>query len=142
MLGEVYERHGAGQEGATEFYTQIVKDYPLSPLAEAAKQKLQQYSVTIPEPDPQALARMQQEQQVPRDRPGILGRALGMLKTGPDVSMAARAGTPTMTPPEQETQDSLIRGLPGTLGSTSAGTSSGIAVETVPPTPTERPPQP
>jgi len=141
-LGALYERHGGGEEGATQYYSRIVKDYPLSPLAAAAKEKLAKYGVPVPEPDPDALARMQQEEQTPRRRPGLLGRSLGMLKAGPDVSMAARAGTPTLTPADDESQDMLIRGIPGGPGGLQSGTGSGVAAETVPPTPAQRPPAP
>jgi outer membrane protein assembly factor BamD len=139
-LAALYDQYEQLQQLAAEEYARIVKDYPLSPLAAAAKEKLQKYGVPVPEPDPQAVARMQQEAQIPRRRPGLLGRSLGMLKAGPDVSMAARAGTPTLTPADDESQDELIRGVPGVAGGSPAGTGSGVAAETVPPTPAQRPP--
>jgi outer membrane protein assembly factor BamD len=138
-LGAVYERHGGGEEGAAQYFSRIVKEYPGSPLAAAAKEKLEKYNVPVPEPNPDALARMQQEAQVPRERPGFLGRTLGMLKSGPDVSMAARAGTPTMTPADDESQDVSTFLGPARAP---AGTGSGVSVETVPPTPGQRPPEP
>jgi outer membrane protein assembly factor BamD len=139
-LGALYERHGAGEEGATQYYARIVKDYPLSPLAAAAKEKLEMYKVPVPEADPDALARMQEEAKVPRERPGFFGRTLGMLKTGPDVSMAARIGTPTLTPADDESQDAPLGAFPGP-GST-ASTGSDVSVETVtPPAPGQRQPE-
>ena len=141
-LAAMYERREGGEEGAAHYYARIVKDYPLSPLAAAAKEKLAKYGVPVPEPDPDALARMQQEEQTPRRRSGLLGRSLGMLKSGPDVSMAAQAGTPTLTPADDESQDAAIRGIPGGLGNLPAGTGSGVSAETVTPTPGQRPPAP
>ena len=144
MLATLYERHEE-PEVATQHYARMVKDYPLSPLAETAKAKLEKFGVSAPQPDSDALARMQQEAQVPRRRPGFLGRSLGMLKSGPDVSMAARAGTPTMTPADDQSQDALVPGLPARAGGASglpAGTGAGtdVSVETV--TPGQRLPAP
>ena len=141
-LGAVFERHGGGEEGAAQYFARIVKDYPLSPLAAAAKEKLQRYNVAVPEPDPDALARMQQEAEAPRRRSGLLGRTLGVLKSGPDVSMAATAGTPTLTPAADESQDAPFGAFPGPAGGSQAGATSGVSVETVTPTPGQRPPAP
>ncbi len=137
-LGALYERNGGGAEGAPPYYSRIVKDYPLSPLAAPAKEKLVKYGVPVPEPDPVALARMQQEAQNPPERPGMMGRSLGIFKSGPDVSMAARTGMPTMTPPDDGSQDALV-GIPGGFPT---GTGSGVTAEPVPPTPAQRPPAP
>jgi outer membrane protein assembly factor BamD len=144
ILGGTYERHEGGQDMATEHYTRLVREYPLSPLAADARLKLQEQGVPVPEPDSEAIARMEQEAQMPRRRPGFLGRTLGMLKTGPDVSMAARAGTPTMTSANDESQDTLIPGIPLGGGGLPAGEGpgAGIAVETVTPRPRPATPNP
>jgi len=138
-LAALYERHEGGEEQAAQYYSRLVKDYPLSPLAAAAKERLEKFGAPIPQPDADALARMQQEEQTPRRRPGFLGRSLGMLKAGPDVSMAARTGTPTLTPADDDSQDALVRDIPGGLGGLPAGTSG---VTAVPVTPGQRPPAP
>jgi outer membrane protein assembly factor BamD len=132
-IAALYERHGGGPELATQYYARIVRDYPLSPLAPDAKEKLKKYGVPVPEPDPDALARMQKEAQIDRNRPGLLGRSLGMLKTGPDVSMAARIGNPNLTPSNDDNEDATVLGLPAgnTLGGTGAGT--GVSAQTVRP---------
>ena len=133
-LAALYERNGGGAETATQYYARIVKDYPLSPLADAAKEKLVKYGVPVPEPDPDALVRMQKEAQMDRNRPGFLGRSLGMLRSGPDVSMAARAGSPTMTPANDESYDATVLGLPASPGSLApAGTGTGVSAERVTP---------
>jgi len=97
MLGQTYERAEKGHIAAN-YYARIVRDYPLSPLVSDAKAKLQKLGVPVPQPNPEALARMQKERDLRRDRPGMLRRSLGILKTGPDVSMAARVGQPNLTP--------------------------------------------
>ena len=61
MLGQIYEK-GEHNEIAARYYSRIVKDYPLSPLAGDAKNKLVKFGVPVPPPDPTAVARMQKEQ--------------------------------------------------------------------------------
>jgi len=50
----------------------------------------------VPEADPVAYARMKYEQEN-RKKKSMLSSAAGLLKHGPDVSMAAKSGTPAMT---------------------------------------------
>jgi outer membrane protein assembly factor BamD len=118
MLGQIYDRTKQSQF-AIPYYTRIVKEYPLSSLAGDAKARLAQIGAPLPQPDPSAVARMQQEREAARERPGMLRRSLGILKTGPDVSAAARSGTPTMTPPgdiNDAGNESLTVGTPPALG--------------------------
>jgi len=79
-----------------EAFTQIVRDYPLSGRVEDAKRKLKELEAPIPEADPAALARMQYDKDHPVKH-GYLAKALNMVQRGPDVSKAARTGTPAMT---------------------------------------------
>jgi outer membrane protein assembly factor BamD len=130
-LGAVYERNGGGAELSTQYYARIVKEYPLSPLAAAAKEKLAKYGVPVPEPDPKALARMKKEAEIERQTPGFFGRTLGMLKSGPDVSMAARTGEPTMTPYSEDTGELPTLGIPARINT--IGTTSGVSAQTVTP---------
>jgi outer membrane protein assembly factor BamD len=135
MIASLYER-SEHPEIAAQFYTRLVKDYPLSPLAATAKDKLVKFGAPVPQPDPAALARMQKEQDTPRPRGGILSLPAGMFKTGPDIRMAARSGAPTMTPQETDNVDTLT---PGSLtvgaSATAPGgaTGTGAFVETVTP---------
>jgi len=77
----------------------IVKDYPLSPYADQAKRKLESLEMAVPAADPTAVARMKYEKEN-YSRPGMLHSALGFLGGRPDVSHAAKAGTPTMSAPK------------------------------------------
>ena len=135
MLGQIYERNER-KEVAAVFYTRIVKDYPLSPLAADAKDRLTKLGAPIPQPDPTALARMQKEQETPRVRPGIISKPLGALKNGPNVSEAARVGEPNMTP-EGEGEGEALTPLGMSTGGTGAGGGAGptstAVVETVTP---------
>ena len=138
MLASIYERNEHNDVAAT-YYTRLVKEYPLSPLAAEAKAKLVKFGAPVPQPDPTALARMQKEQQTPRDRPGFLKRPGELLKSGPDVSTAARVGQPTLTPQAEDATDTLTPGGGGLSvvaaggASTGNGSGTGAYVQTVTP---------
>jgi len=135
MLASIFERAEKSDMSA-QYYARIVRDYPLSPLVEEAKGKLTKLGVPIPQPNPEALARMQHEREVERDRPGIIRRSMGMFHGGPDVSMAARTGNPTLTPPsEAYSTETLTPGGKLSVGG-GAGSQTGsntAVVETVAP---------
>ena len=48
---------------------------------------------------------MQKEQST--NRPGMVKRTMSVLKTGPDVSAAARSGAPTMTPASESGDETI-----------------------------------
>jgi outer membrane protein assembly factor BamD len=96
-LGDSYHRMGSRfrkEEGAA--YARIVKDYPLSDYVDNAKKKLRELEMPIPEADVAAYNRMKWEREN-RQKQSMLSKSTGLLKRGPDVSTAARSGTPTMT---------------------------------------------
>lgn len=137
MLASIYERNEHNDVAST-YYARLVKEYPLSPLAAEAKAKLVKFGAPVPQPDPTALARMQREQEIPRERPGFLKRPGEVLKSGPDVSAAARVGTPTLTPQAEDATDTLApgAGLSVVAAGASNGTNGGGAgayVQTVSP---------
>jgi outer membrane protein assembly factor BamD len=142
MLGQIYER-SEHNELAAQYYARIVKEYPLSSMTGDAKAKLTKFGTPIPQPDPTAVARMQKEQDAAHNRPNIVLRSMGVLKNGPDVSMSAHSGPPTMTPASETGDETLSFGGPSTLGMI-GGTGAGntATVETVTPgtrSPTEQP---
>jgi outer membrane protein assembly factor BamD len=139
MLASIYERN-EHNDVATTYYTRLVKEYPLSSLASEAKAKLVKLGAPAPQPDPTALARMQKEQDTPRDRPGFLSlrRPAELLKSGPDVSTAARVGQPTLTPQTEDATDTLTPGgglsvVAAGGASTGNGSGTGAYVQTVSP---------
>lgn len=101
MLGDIYQRNEK-QDVANEYYARIVRDYPFSSFAPLARKRLLAGGGVVPQPDPSALKRMQQEQLYARNGPSFprrkLESSLGMLRSGPDVSHASRTGTPDMQP--------------------------------------------
>lgn len=155
MLGDVYRRAARGSKNEQERtkwralsdveYTKLLRDYPLSPLTEDAKRQLSEDGIPAPPPDPQALARAQYEAKLAHDRPGMVHRAMGMIKSSPNVSAAARSGEPDLNPPGETNsgQDTLQGGTTSTVtASATGGTNPGQTVnaETVLPTDTSTPP--
>lgn len=126
MLGDSYSRMGDRFESqAAEAYTRIVRDYPLSARAEAAKEKLIALKRPVPDADPVAYARMKYELEN-RDDPGMMSHFWGMFRKSPDTRTAAKSGTPTMT--------SMQPGLPVSVPAAGAGTtgvSADVSVSTV-----------
>jgi outer membrane protein assembly factor BamD len=114
MLADVYMRakqfskneddknHWADLAG--QCYDQILKNYPLSKLAPNAKSQLTSMGMAVPPADPDAIERMKQQQayaQTHRStRASLLSLPMGMIKSNPDVSLAARSGTPTLSAPD------------------------------------------
>jgi outer membrane protein assembly factor BamD len=131
MVGQIYEKNEK-KEIAANYYANIVKNYPLSPLAGDAKNRLIAFGAPVPQPDPGAMARMQQEQNTPRPRSNILTKPMGMLKNGPNVAMAARHGEPNLEPPG-EAGESLTPGAMSAGGSGAGGASTSAVVETITP---------
>jgi outer membrane protein assembly factor BamD len=140
MLGQIYEK-GEHNEIAARYYSRIAKDYPLSPLAGEAKNRLVKFGVPVPPADPTALARMQKEQST--DRPGMIKRTMTVLKNGPDVSTAAHNGAPTMTPASESGDETIGFGLqPNANVAPGSSIGSTAAVETITPGSPNALPQP
>ena len=74
LLGETVRKVAPPQ--STPYYSQIVRDYPLSPLVKEAKKHLTELQANIPDPNPVALNRAQQTKE--EQKGSFLG--LGFLK--------------------------------------------------------------
>jgi outer membrane protein assembly factor BamD len=97
MQADSYNRMGARfKPQQVETLQKIVRDYPLSDRVADAKKKLKELEAEVPEADPVALARMQYEKEN-ASRPSMMRRSMGFLMRGPDLSSAAKSGTPAMT---------------------------------------------
>ncbi|HXZ11515.1 MAG TPA: outer membrane protein assembly factor BamD [Candidatus Sulfotelmatobacter sp.] len=116
---------------AAKCYERIVRDYPLSVRMKDAKARLSAMSKPIPAPDPDALARMQKEQLYAKThhRAFALKAPLGMLKSGPDVAMAAHSGAPNLNPPTDVISASDVL-KPGAAGPTFGISASTTAAST------------
>jgi outer membrane protein assembly factor BamD len=132
MLGSIWEGTEK-KEIAAPFYARIVREYPLSPLAPQAKERLKALKAPVPQADPQAVAWMTAEKNAPRPHESFVKKPLALVRTNPrqEFYAAARNGKPTMTP-ESESEaglDILSGGSPTRIG---GGTRTGI-VATVSP---------
>ncbi len=97
MLGDSYDRMGDRfEDRSASAYSKIVKDYPLSPHVDAAKKKLEAMRRPVPPADPVAFARMKYELQN-RTSMSKVGKTMDIFKRNPDVHLAAKSGSPTMT---------------------------------------------
>lgn len=94
--GESYSRMGPRfRQKAATMYSRIVSDYPLSARLEDAKRALTDMEVPIPKTDPTALARAKYEEEH-YHRPGLMYRSTEWMRGAPNLSDAAKEGTPTM----------------------------------------------
>jgi outer membrane protein assembly factor BamD len=132
MLGDMFEK-SERKDFAAAYYSQIVKNYPLSAKANSARDKLKSFGVPVPQPDPQAVAWMKEEQDAPRPKESVLHKPLSLVShSGPDIRMAARSGTPQLQPDVEEEGLDVLKGgggratlAGGTTGGSGGGSSSG-----------------
>ena len=108
----------------------IVRDYPLSVYVEPAKKRLKELEMTIPEADPRAVARMKWEAEN-RTKVGLLSKSSEFLKRGPDISRAAKSGSPTMTNPKQTVPLSVP--VPASTAATNIPAATGVNDVTIAP---------
>lgn len=97
MLGGAYDKMGPRfKPQSVKSYQRLVKDYPLSSYVDPAKKRLKDLEAEVPEADPVAVARMKYEQEN-RTKTGMMHDFWGIFKKSPDMTMAAKSGTPSMT---------------------------------------------
>lgn len=87
---------------AAKCYSRILRDYPLSSHAAAAKAQLKSLGMPIPSADPHALARMKQDQEFERKHHEMFVKRWPkeMLFSAPDTVDAAQIGLPNLNPPD------------------------------------------
>jgi len=129
MLADSYSHMGDRfEDKAADAYSRIVKDYPLSNHAEASKDRLEALKRPVPQPDPVAYARMKYEMEN-RTSVKLPSRVFGILKKNPDMSLAAKSGTPTMTGPRPTIPASVPQPSGGISGSDVSLTTVGDSKE-------------
>jgi outer membrane protein assembly factor BamD len=125
-----YNHMGARfRQSAGDAYTKIVRDYPLSQYADLAKKKLIEMEMPVPEADPAAVARMKFEA-ANRVAPSRYRKATDFVRRNPDMSSAAKAGTPTMETPKRE----IPKSIPLPAEAAAAGFTGDVTVAPVPAT--------
>jgi outer membrane protein assembly factor BamD len=126
-----YRKMGKPQrEKEGEALQKIVRDYPLSVYVEPAKKRLKELEMAIPEADPRAVARMKWEAEN-RTKTGLFTRETEFLRRGPDVSSAAKSGSPTMTNPKQTVPISVP--IPASTAATNVPAATGVNDVTIAP---------
>lgn len=135
MLGDIYEK-SEHKEIAANYYGQIVKNYPLSKLAPDSKKKLVAFKVPVPQPDPQAVAWMREQQNAPRQHESMIKMPLGLVRSGPhaEILTSAKSGMPNLQPEADDTSatDVLTGGNRSRLGGGAAPGNTAV-IETVTP---------
>lgn len=134
---DAYVGMGAGlKPKAVQAYQRIVRDYPLSIYADQAKKKLREMEAEVPEADPAAIARMKYEQDN-RTKTSLLHNATGFLRPTPELSMAAKTGTPALNPPKQNVPVNVPRpassGQTGFAGDVTVAPVAGTSAAGTPP---------
>jgi len=131
MLGNIWQSTEK-KELAAPYYARIVRNYPLSPLVPNAKSRLKALGVPVPQPDPQAVAWMQAEQNAPRPHEAFIKKPLALIHTGPgqELRAAATTGKPTMTPASES--EAGIDVLKGGSQARIGGAGTGIVAEVTP----------
>ncbi len=105
--GDAYSKMGPRfRKKSGDMFAKIVRDYPLGVRAAEAKNRLEDMEMPVPQADGNAVARMKYEQEN-FHRTGMLARTTGFLHSNPDVSHAAKEGSPTMTDPKRTIPGSI-----------------------------------
>ncbi|MCL4402077.1 MAG: outer membrane protein assembly factor BamD [Acidobacteria bacterium] len=133
-LADSYEKMGDRfEDRAAVAYARLVRDYPLSGHAGAAKDKLVAMNRPVPEADPVAYARQKYELEN-RENARMMSHVWGVFRKSPDTRLAAKSGTPAMTTLKPEVPLSVppAQGAAG-AGSTVTGGAVGsdVSVSTV-----------
>ena len=136
MIGAIYEK-AEKREVADKFYARIVRDYPGSPYNAEARRRLMAAGVPVPQPDPTALARLQEAKQstVKDPHPTVMRRGLAAVKSSPDVTHAAKSGNPNLNPPSDIDAGEVLKptAAGNNIGAKTVGQpGNSAAVETVP----------
>lgn len=89
LLGETARKLNAND--SAEYYSRIVRDYPMSPWAKEAKKHLLELQAAVPDPSPLALERAKQQKSEGKGVVGVL--SMGLVSKGPEVSKETNAAS-------------------------------------------------
>lgn len=133
LLAKSLERRGEKTVSeAPQYYSRIVRDYPLSEHVKQAQERLTALGAPIPEADPVAVARMTYEQ-THGQPPGMLDKLRGVFHRNPNVSAAqGKLGTPTLTaqgPAQAGAFPATVQSETGASSPTEPASSQAIFLE-------------
>ncbi len=121
--GDSYSKMGPRfRKKAGEMFARVVRDYPLSNRSDDAKKRLEELEMPVPPVDRAAYDREKYDL-ANYKKPGLKTRSMAWMRSGPDVSHAAKSGPPTMTDPKPTLPASIP--APAPTETASAGTPGG-----------------
>ena len=127
QLADSYQHMGDRFENQqVAAYTRIVKDYPLSSHADAARARLKEMNRPVPEADPVAYARMKYELEN-HTKISLMNHVFGAFRTSPTMNMAAKSGSPQMT----GLRPTIPASVPPAAAGTQGTSSQEVSVSTV-----------
>ncbi len=119
---------------AAAAYARIVTRYPATDRAGDARKRLEALHRPVPTPTPEAIAQNKREEESRREL-GRLGKLKLNLHRGPDTSLAARVGEPTLVDPKPTNAPDIVRANTAAImaasGNTGGAGTGSVSVETV-----------
>jgi outer membrane protein assembly factor BamD len=99
--GDAYSKMGPRfRKTAGEMFSRIVREYPLDERADDAKRRLEDMELPVPQADQTAMQREKYNMENYAHH-SFMGKAMGLMSSGPNVDHAAHMGQPTMTDPKK-----------------------------------------
>jgi outer membrane protein assembly factor BamD len=99
---------GELSKSAAQAYSKILTRYPLMDRSDDAKKRLTALHQPVPRPTKAAVAQNRAEMES-RGQTSIAAKFKGLIKKGPDVSLAAKIGDPSLADPEPVAATTVIR---------------------------------
>jgi outer membrane protein assembly factor BamD len=130
--GDSYSKMGPRfRKQAGEMFARIVREYPNSPRVKDAGKRLEEMELPVPAPNQTALERAKWEQENAK-RLSMTKKAMGMIKSSPDLSHAAHSGAPTMTDPKKTMPASIpvVNTVQGDAAAAAAGATTPAPTKT------------
>jgi outer membrane protein assembly factor BamD len=114
---------------ASGAYSQIITRYPLMDRETDAKKRLEALHQPVPRPTKAAVAQNREEEESRREA-NTMDRLMGVVKKGPDTSLASKVGEPTLVDPTPvSARDVVTTSMKGAMSH--AGGEKGLSVETI-----------
>jgi outer membrane protein assembly factor BamD len=114
---------------AASAYSQIITRYPLMDRETDAKKRLTALHQPVPRPTKAAVAQNRAEEDSRREA-GTIDRLMGVVRKGPDTSLASKVGDPTLVDPTPVSANQLAAESMRKAMGLPAG-EHGLSVETV-----------
>jgi outer membrane protein assembly factor BamD len=121
LIGELHKK-------AADAYSRIVTRYPVTGRANDAQTRLSDLSFPVPTATPEAIAQNKAEEEGRKEQ-GTMGRIMGNFKGRPNVSLAAKAGEPSVEDSQMTNATQVVKDLENAM----APPKSTATVESVKP---------